>query len=709
MSACLSESTVVAFVEGTLAAALAPGVYRHIAVCSHCHAAVAWMRKLAPSFAAHSAQRSADPDAVCQPIAAEPPVENAGIAEVAGFTVHRRLGAGAFGQVFEATPQGGGHKVALKLIHPRYAADAELRGRLFQELRAVRLIKHPGVVEIHDCGELPDGAAYLTMELLPGQTLREHLRRPGTDERAAALTLYLQVAETLVAVHQQGVVHRDLKPDNIMVVASETAPRQERTKILDFGLAKLTEEPAGAENSQVSAATAPRTQTGTRLGTPSYMAPEQCRGDRVITTKADVYALGAMLFEHWAGRPPFVAATGGELCAMHQLAAPPRLRQLAPTAPRKVERLVMAMLAKAPQDRPAMKEVVKLLAALQPGAPAEPARPGHGALGLWFGHGAPWGPWEQRGHLTRSERAGRLGRAALLLAALVVLIMTCGADPEEVYVPGGTFRMGSSLEEAQSGLAYCQRLGGKECKWAYFVRELPAHEVTVSPFFMDRTEVTNAAFARWIERKPGLRVERPWVREADGALVGLDPDIGISGLLWEGGHFFPARGLEQHAVVQVTFRGAERYCRDHGGRLPTEAEFEFVARGPTRATFPWGDVEPTCAGVTFGRQPGARCQHLGSTPSRVGRSAQDRSREGIFDLGGNVSEWTRDFQEVPYAACAGPCQDPQVLAPRPGSFRTVRGGNFWLSSEACRAAGRVRVPDGQARGNVGFRCVYPAP
>lgn len=252
------------------------------------------------------------------------------------------------GAVYEAIHEQIGRRVAIKLLHPQLALEPEHLTRFLNEARAVNCVDHPGVVQIYDVGLATDGGAYLIMEYLRGDTLRARLMRHGRALPVQeALAIGLQLADTLAATHAQGIVHRDLKPTNVMLVPDPTVPGGERIKLLDFGIAKLAAPGGGLA-----------TRTGLFMGTPYYMAPEQCRSAARVDAKADVYALGVVLFELLAGRPPFQADEAVGLLFAHINEPAPALATVAPQVPPRVAALVAQMLAKDSRERPTMVEVV---------------------------------------------------------------------------------------------------------------------------------------------------------------------------------------------------------------------------------------------------------------------------------------------------------------------------------------------------------------
>lgn len=277
------------------------------------------------------------------------------------YKVTKKLGEDRMGAVFSASHETNDRQVKIKVLHPEYAKVQELTSRFLNEARAVNRIDHPGVVKVSDFGQLPDGTAYIVMESVRGESMAEMIKQAGGPlPLAKALNYSTQLAATLAIAHEKGIVHRDIKPDNVLIVSDLQAPGAEQTKLLDFGIAKLT---ADANAAGV------KTRTSAIMGTPHYMSPEQCKGGKNVDEKSDVYSFGVLLFVMLTGSYPFDGEGVGDIIDKHLFEPPPSARSVAPDVPDSLSQLITRLLAKNKDDRPKMHEVRAALSALQRSAP----------------------------------------------------------------------------------------------------------------------------------------------------------------------------------------------------------------------------------------------------------------------------------------------------------------------------------------------------
>ncbi len=516
------------------------------------------------------------------------------------YTLARELGRGGMAAVYLATDVKLGRQVALKVLAP--AMRAYLGAERFErEVRLVARLSHPHIVPLFEAGEA-GGLLYYAMEYVEGESLRERLAREGPLPVGDAVGIAVQVADALQYAHDNGVIHRDVKPANILLSRGHAL-------VTDFGVAKLLD--ARAEPGQDSL-----TGTGFAPGTAEYMSPEQAAGERRLDARSDVYALAAVLYEMLAGAPPFTAPTAQAVVARILVEPPPRLRAARSGLPPHVERAVERGLAKRPDDRPPSARA--FAAAL---AGPQPAR------------AAPWR--RPPVLLTGAAALAALGALGALGAPLARKLLRPARPPPArpagmVRVPAGAYVVGGA-------------------PW----RE-PA-TVRLDAFYLDSTEVTVAAFARYLAATGGAP---PWAERPPGRWP-------VTGVLWA---------------------EAAAYCawREPGGRLPTEDEWEAAARGPRGWRYPWGERWERGRANADSLRPGF---------APVGTDTAGRSWVGAVDLVGNAWEWTA-------TAAPGPRGEPAHV---------LKGGAFDTPPERATAAFRSAFPERRAwLGHTGFRCVRPA-
>jgi serine/threonine protein kinase len=292
------------------------------------------------------------------------------------YTVKARIGAGGMGTVYRATQHAVGRDVAIKVVSPRLVSDPGVIKRFLREAKVTSRLSHPNIVSVIDFGQTTDGLFYLVTELLTGRTLDVAISDDGKLSPERLVRLGAQICDALEAAHAAQVVHRDLKPQNVMMLDAS----RDLLKVLDFGLVKSLTPALGLTN---------MTQEGALLGTPAYMPPEVIAGQEV-DERADLYSLGCVLYSAAAGKAPYQAGTAAEIIAMHAMEAAPKLTGLPASLATVIERL----MAKEPKDRyptahaarhaldtalaPSSEELVRTLI-------AEPEVPKSTLIGGWSG------------------------------------------------------------------------------------------------------------------------------------------------------------------------------------------------------------------------------------------------------------------------------------------------------------------------------------
>jgi serine/threonine-protein kinase len=363
MAGCPSENTIVGFLDGSLPAAGADAVHEHVVECAACRTLLLDLASEHGPQAAASGRaatpatmpgRPLPPEALAILRAMRGTTFEPGAVVGAGYRLGRRLGEGGMGVVWSAVHEGTGKRVALKFIREQRADRPEIRSRLLREARAATAVEHPNVVRVQDVFELDDGAPVLVMDLLEGESLRERLLRVGPLGVRDLSRVMLPAISAIGSAHASGVIHRDLKPDNLFLV-----PRSDGgcdTFVLDFGLAKLV----AADGEAVASAVL--TRTGDVLGTPSYMSPEQAFGEQDIDHRTDVFSLGVILYEGLSGSLPFAAANVGQVIERITSGNLRPLADAAPGLPRDVVELVDRMLSRDRAGRPDdLREVITVL------------------------------------------------------------------------------------------------------------------------------------------------------------------------------------------------------------------------------------------------------------------------------------------------------------------------------------------------------------
>ena len=436
------------------------------------------------------------------------------------FRIVRRLGAGGMGTVFLAEQIAVGNRpVALKVLNRKLLDDPELLLRFQDEAASTGRISHMNVVTIYESGQADDGTPYIAMEFLEGESLRQVLKRRGALPLPEVAEILQQAARGLNAAHRLGIIHRDIKPDNIFLTHGDEG--ELIIKVVDFGIAKLREASTN-------------TMTGMVLGTPAYISCEQASGMRSeeLDARSDIYSLGVVVYEMLTGRVPFHSDTPFGYLQKHVMEDPPPFRTVAPAlgVPPAVESAIMKALVKDREQRYA--STLDFARALATAAQPTPR----------FEASAPIPPSP-----IVLPIAAEVNKPLLSAAVFQPPKQTQpGSRPESrvnpidgltyMWIPPGSFQMGCSP-------------GDTECQ----DDEKPPHQVTITKgFWLGQTEVTVGAYKRFA--------------------------IAVGKAMPPTPAFNPAWRNEQMPMVNVSWDNARAYCVWARGRLPTEAEWEYAAR-----------------------------------------------------------------------------------------------------------------------------------
>ena len=629
------------------------------------------------------------------------------IGTVAGnFKILEEIGEGGMGKVYRGVDTMLDREVAIKVLRPELVSQAHLVDRFRSEAITLAKLNHPNIAMLYAFFQQQEHF-YMVMEYVRGETLDKRIRRTGLLAYDQALKVFLYTLEAIGYAHTMNIVHRDIKPNNVMITEAE------EVKVMDFGIARVV----GSER---------MTREGSMIGTPEYMAPEQIRGQDV-DPRTDIYALGILLYEMLTGRLPFMNQNQFELMRAHIEFPPPPPRKYAPHLPESMEAIILQALAKKKEDRFAsayeMRDAILSSPDLPTGAlmgrstrggsaPITPVQYGRVSQANQPAPTAPQNrpPQERQTMDVRQheaqQRAGgqqrpsqaptqmqprQAGAAAnarggdvnatqvistplpsaraeagkkglplplLLGGGIAVVAVLAGlfwfmnsskqtvkpADPKTkvaakvikadlVKQSGGSYRLGRTDEPKANG--------EEDLAWGY--AQWPANTVTVLPFEIDRTEVSNEEYAQFVN-------ETNHPAPSD----------------WNGNE--PFTGKEQWPVRMVSYEDAEAFAawrskRDSAQyRLPTEEEWEFAARnGGDAATtvFPWGTQwTPDLANIKF------------TEPKIVSSHPQGSTKQGVLNMIGNVGEWT----STPAAYYAG--NSKLELDAAAQTAKVVRGGSY---------------------------------
>ncbi len=600
------------------------------------------------------------------------------------YHILEKIGEGGMAVVYKATDLNLDRFVAIKFIHLHGETLVTSLARFKQEALALAKLSHPYILSIFDIGEL-EGRPYLVMEYIPGGTLKDVLKgKPIPWERAAQITTYL--ARALETAHSKGIIHRDVKPANILM-ANGRDP-----KLSDFGIAKLILDDETTND---------LTGTGRGIGTYKYMAPEQGKGH--ADSRSDIYSLGVVFYQMVTGRVPFDADTPLQAMILKSTEKLPNPRQYIRDLPVHIERILIKALAREPGDR--FQNMRKFADALE---------------------GKNFEAESDADDKTKTVGLPIFGQAKKRLSSAliaVVLLLCCGGSLFGVYpvisaylTPALTSTQTASPtpratntprftptptplpDEFTNDAGATMRLipegeftmGGNDGN----ADERPVHLVYLETYYIDKYEVTNSLYETCVN---------------DGV---CDPPQETSSMT--NSQYYGNSQFAEYPVIHVDWYQAEAYCKWRGARLPTEAEWEKAARGTDGLKYPWGNSFQ-CRNGNFDDVMGLNGYLIPGGPNcdgykdaaPVGLFDGGRSPFDIYDMAGNVWEWVADWYDGNYYSDS-PYKDPQGSSS--GSGRVIRGGAWDVANTKNLLATRRIGFDPSTSGNyLGFRCASPLP
>jgi formylglycine-generating enzyme required for sulfatase activity len=580
--------------------------------------------------------------------------EEAGVADVSRqlgkFRLDQRIGAGGCGTVWRALDTELDRVVAVKIPDATVMQSPVLRARFHREARAAARLSHPNVVTLLSVDQVGD-TPLLVMEYVDGIDLGRLVARSGPLPVGQACDFVRQAALGLQHAHERGLVHRDVKPANLILTEQGGT-----VKVLDLGLALL---PRRAQDVDTSL-----TEPGCVMGTADFMAPEQSRDSHNADARADIYGLGCALYYLLTAQVPFPGGTFTEKMLRHHTDEPVPVEQLQPAVTPTVAAVVRKMMARRPEDR--YQNAAELVAALTEAIAAAPdTEPtGRGALPPVASAETVVGGSSIRQVWRRGWRAASLLLVAIGAASLVYWL---GA-------PGSTLTnsIGMKLVLIQPGSFW---RGSDESEQGSDEGERPRRLITISqPFYLGVCEVTQAEFKTVMSGNPSF----------------FKDDHG---------------GGPTHPVEMVTHPLAVLFCERLSAlpaereanrvyRLPTEAEWEYACRAGSTTTYCFGND---------GDQLGAYAWYAGNSGGKTHPVGQKRPNAwGLYDMHGNVWEWCEDSADRDYYR-SGPNKDP--VCTKPGE-KILRGGGWggeYGTPTWCRSAARGHRPPDSATGYHGLR------
>ena len=647
------------------------------------------------------------------------------------YHILEQIGEGGMATVYKAYDTRLETEVAVKVIRtemfPPVILDRVLQ-RFEREAKALAKLNHPNIVSVIDYGKYGD-APYLVMKYMSGGTLKDSLKRPISYTEA--IRVILPITRALAYAHEQGVLHRDVKPSNILITQSG------EPVLTDFGIAKLLNSTEGQT----------LTGSGVGVGTPEYMAPEQGVG-KEIDGRVDVYSLGVVFYEMITGRKPYIADTPMAVLLKQAKDPLPRPKEFVSDIPDEVEKVLFKALAKEPEDRyQSMKSFSNVLnnIVVQPLSIKEIQGLGNSdSMGkstspissrkiedekTFDGFSAevqnsvskketkPSGCWKWIGigaivfilfgfvavFLIQNTQGGGIDKSLIVtdtqeipaakLAQTEMFKTTqtqSAINNKDVMekiagktatvraltdTPYDSSKNGTTQIREKDGMVQVFISAGEFTMGSNDeeTNQQPEHNVYLDNYWIDKTEVTNSMYQLCVEEEVCIVPDQ--IKSARRDVYFGNPVYG------------------EYPVIYVNWNQAKIYCEWIGGRLPTEAEWEKAARGTDKRNYPWGNNLPTNYLANF--------DNLIGDTVRVGHYQLGESPYGVLDMAGNVWEWVFDLYGEDYYQVSE-VENPR--GPSEGQMHILRGGS-WVFNEQFLTTTYRKSHGSLSNDTIGFRCV----
>lgn len=631
------------------------------------------------------------------------------------------LGEGGMAAVYRAYQPGMDRYVAIKILPRQYANDPNYIKRFKQEALTIAKLEHMNILPVHDFGE-EDGYTYLVMRFVETGTLADLLRGDPLP-MGQIVQIISQIGKALDYAHSKDVIHRDVKPSNVLMDADGNC------MLTDFGISKIL------------TSTAQLTGPNDRIGTPAYMSPEQGSG-MTLDGRSDIYSLGIILYQMITGHLPYNAETPMAILNKHIYDPLPLPTKINPGVSEAVERVILKALAKDRKYRfdtaeemvnaleaasshveifadkirfPSIEKTIKVTQ-LKNGLETAISKENWGEAGDLLkqleslgSEGADVAGKYKKQFPKAKKRFimwGLGGTLAVIIIGIVVTLLfppvgeylddvfkgtppTATKEPTITAIPAThtpapsptTWSIGSTKVSPIDDMVMVFvpagefMMGSTRADPYAQANEFPQHAVYLDSYWIDQTEVTNKQYLKCVQEnacnKPDYRSNTKF-------------------------YYFDNIEYQNYPVINVTKNDADAYCAWAGRRLPTEAEWEKAARGDDQRIYPWGNV----VSLSLANYAGKEESNLNDT-TFVGKYPKGASFYGVLDMAGNVWEWVSDAGDPNYYAVS-PHENP--TGPDLGLFYVLRGGSFAVSEKDIRAASRRWLAETYFSNSIGFRC-----